>query len=767
MKTKSFDNLFNTALKLHKSGNYQESIKYYKKAVKAKPESIEAHSNMGAAFISLQKYNKSIECFKKAIKINPGEAMLYNNLGIAFKKAGSFNEAIDQFKKAISINPDNSIFYNHLGTVLHKMDKFYDALLLFKKSLSMNDKNHETLYNIGNIFQKLLYIDDAVLFYEKSLSIKPDYAKAHYNLSLALLLKGDFLKGFKEYEWRYLTDDFTEQKRNFTNFWDGSIVEDKTLLIYSEQGFGDVIQFIRYLPLVKKRIGNVILEIQSDLKKLITNSNLADKVIIKGEKLPDFDICTSILNLPGIFQTEIESIPDNVPYLNPGQSNKKIKAFFDSLDNKFKIGIVWAGAKNHPNDENRSINLSYFKQIFGISNCTFISLQKGIKTNEIINISQKLINADFLINDFCDTASIIKNLDLVITVDTSVAHLAGALGVKTWVLLPYYPDWRWMLDRSDSPWYPHIKLFRQIKFRDWVYVFNQVYNELTCLINKKADSYKKPSNKKAIVTLAIGAPYLLNYKKFCKTNWEAYALKHGYDIYVFDKAIDSSIRASQRSPAWQKCLILEDKNIRKYKQVVWIDSDIMINYENSPCICENVPVEKIGAVNSYANPSPEIYQFFLKRMYDSWEKNNISYIDNLSSFDFYSSFGLDKGFKDVLQTGVMVLSPECHSNILRKTYDSYEEKKGAFWNYEMRPLSYEIIKNKFHHWIDYRFNTDWLFEKYCHYPFLLSSVSSSNIYELLIKCVTVSYLNSFFLHFAGISSEMQFVNTKIKSVLDI
>lgn len=285
------------------------------------------------------------------------------------------------------------------------------------------------------------------------------------------------------------------------------------------------------------------------------------------------------------------------------------------------------------------------------------------------------------------------------------------------------------------------------------------------------------SNTKAIVTLAIGDTYRQNFEQHCRSGWRKYAQKHGYDVIVLDHVLDDSERARKRSPAWQKCLVLALPEVCRYERVVWMDSDILINDEISPCVCEGVPLEKVGAVDAYGTPSPELYRVNLQRKYDFWKAQGVPYIDNLTPQQYYSMYGLAETFDKVVQTGVLVLSPEHHRHILKHVYDSYEERGGGEWNYEMRPLSYEFMREQNVHWLDFRFNMPWSYDKWRHYPFLLDTLSLfdnggnalvekfcrkfyyARFREKMLKtCATTSFRNAYFLHFAGCANEMGLVD---------
>lgn len=285
--------------------------------------------------------------------------------------------------------------------------------------------------------------------------------------------------------------------------------------------------------------------------------------------------------------------------------------------------------------------------------------------------------------------------------------------------------------------------------------------------------------KKAIVTLIVGKRYKANFNKYCQSLWSLYAKKHGFDLIVIDDYLDNSPRAQSRSVAWQKCLILSHPDVQKYDQVVWVDSDIMIN-PCSPDICANVPIEKIGVVDEYASPSREEHSSYRERVHDYWSRQNIKFLSSLNATQFHQDFGLEGNFESIVQTGTMVLSPVHHQKLLEHVYYDYEDKGKAYYNYEMRPLSYEILKNDLAFWLDPKFNQLWILLKQFHYPFLESHHNSMNKAAIKVlkkinlarvalnkKCVTTAFMNNYFLHFAATSYDMRYVNTKYSSVFEI
>jgi len=294
-----------------------------------------------------------------------------------------------------------------------------------------------------------------------------------------MLLCGDFENGWKHYEWRWLAKEFPSERRNFTQpLWLGEALDDKTILLYVEQGLGDALQFVRYAPLVAAHGGRVVVECPKSLKRLFETVAGVDCVIARGEDLPEFDVQCPFLSLPGLLSPDAEHIPVDAPYLSvPDDTVEHWRARLQQVED-LKVGLVWAGSPHHTNDRERSIALDAFAPLADVEGCSFINLQIGPSAAQLADASWPVLDLTQDIHDYADTAALVTQLDLVITVDTSVAHVAGALAKPVWVLLPHAPDWRWQIGRDDSPWYPTMTLYRQPKRRDWQSVIKRVQDDL-------------------------------------------------------------------------------------------------------------------------------------------------------------------------------------------------------------------------------------------------------------------------------------------------
>jgi tetratricopeptide (TPR) repeat protein len=448
-----------------------KAMAYYKEAVKTDPSLPDASNNLGNILIEKGRLDEAIECFQMVTHKHPGFAPAFFNLGRAFQIKSQFDDAVLNYREAVKLNPSDAETYNNLGTALYEKGEIAEAVKCYRKAMELKEDLDTAHCNLGITLHQQGYFDEALLSYRKALLINPELADAHLNMSYILLSRCNFKDGWKEFEWRWKTGEFISQQRALPKpAWDGSDIAGKTILLTSEQGFGDVIQFVRYAPLLAGRGAKVIVECLKEMNSLLQTVEGIHQIIVKGKTLPDFDIHCPLLSLPYLFNTTPETIPANIPYLHAGNDLLQIwREKFQPNNDKHRIGIAWAGNPRHSNDRNRSCQPEIFLPLTENKAVSLFSLQKDSYTVQSDNVIKKMGMIDYTneINDFSDTAAFIMNLDLVISVDTAVAHLAGALGKPVWLLLPFVPDWRWMLDREDSPWYPTMKLFRQPQPCDW------------------------------------------------------------------------------------------------------------------------------------------------------------------------------------------------------------------------------------------------------------------------------------------------------------
>ena len=481
----------NMAIALLTQRRYAAAVQQCRKAVSLKPDYAEAYNTMGFALEKQQRYAEAIESYEQAVRLKPDYAEAHNHLGVVLNKLGRSVEAIESYRLALRADPDYAEVYNNLGIALKDREQFAEAIRNFEQALRLDPDFAEAHYNLANSLRDQGRCAEALAGYKRAVQLKPDYAEAHWNMSLTFLLSGDFEEGWKRYQWRRIADPKTRShcERSGRRRWAGESFAGRRLFVHCEQGLGDNIQFIRYLPMIKARGGSVFLETLKPLIGLLRGFPGIDDLV---EYNPDekssvsFDVFTSLLDMPNVFGTTLESIPAEVPYIHADRA--RVEYWRTKIPQPgFKVGLVWAGSPAHGNDRYRSCRLECFAPLTKIGAVRLYGLQAGEAAAQMDELAGTMpvtnLSKDF--KDFTDTAAAIENLDLVISVDTSVLHLAGAMGKATWALLPFAPEWRWMLNRQDSPWYPTMKLFRQDTWNGWDGVFRRVAEELSFMVERR------------------------------------------------------------------------------------------------------------------------------------------------------------------------------------------------------------------------------------------------------------------------------------------
>ena len=477
---------YNLAKALSDSGNDKDALAHHKKAVALAPNNPEAWLSYGKTASNLGRYEDALVWYGNALRLKPDYAEASLNKGATLKELERYEEAIAFAEQALSINPNLAEAWTNKGVALKALKRFDEAIAHYDKALSLKPDYHEAWTNKGVTLHELKRYDEAIAHYDTALSLKPEYHDASWNKSLCLLLQGDFENGLQLYESRWTSEKVSEivGKRFFDGpAWLGAeSLQDKTILLYGEQGLGDFIQFCRYVKLVADLGANVILEVPEALAGLMKGLDGISQLVIKGEALPFFDYQCPLLSLPLVFKTNLDTIPNPSRYINLNNYPNKIMEWKAGLGSKLKprVGLVWSGNPHHKNDHNRSILLRDILP-FLPNQFEYVSLQKEVREVDKLTLDSNphILNFAGHLNDFLDTAALIDNLDLVISVDTSVAHLSAALGKETWVLLSHVPDWRWLLDREDSPWYPSMKLYRQTSIGNWNSVLDRVKSDLS------------------------------------------------------------------------------------------------------------------------------------------------------------------------------------------------------------------------------------------------------------------------------------------------
>ncbi|MEE2760423.1 MAG: tetratricopeptide repeat protein [Pseudomonadota bacterium] len=496
-------------------GRLDEAILTGKKAVQLAPDLAAAHGNLAAIQLDSGDAEAAAVGFALALDLAPADNILRINLARALARKGdragaqeyaalaleyagddaeklnalasvyfdlgNLETAEELVRSALAGDPDLADARNNLGNILTCLGKPQEGIAEFKRALENDAKNAGYLTNLGGAQQAAGYLAAAMDSFEIAISIESDHADAHWNRGLARLLSGDLTAGFADYEWRWRLPEFRPRHQDIPG-WSGGDLQNLTLLIHSEQGYGDTIQFVRYASLLSEQGAQVILETHAPLRRLLQSVPGVNQVLVRGEPLPDTSLQVPILSLPHIIATTLETVPSPIPYLHPpADETIDMGGRVDGVDTR--VGIAWSGRPSHKNDRNRSCSLSHFRPLSQIPGVRLFSLQLGDKDweldgDDIVDLAPQL-------EDFAATAAAIARLDLIVSVDTAVAHLAGAMGKPCWLILPFAPDWRWLLDRHDSPWYPSHLLFRQESPGDWSGVMKRVAEKLAAFSNQE------------------------------------------------------------------------------------------------------------------------------------------------------------------------------------------------------------------------------------------------------------------------------------------
>ncbi|MBW4581691.1 MAG: tetratricopeptide repeat protein [Tildeniella nuda ZEHNDER 1965/U140] len=476
---KAYNNLGHA---LRQQGNLEAAIAQYRQAIALIPDDAQAHNNLGNALQAQGQFEAVIAHYQTALALQPGNAEVQFNLGNAFRLMEQSEQAINHYQQALTLKPDWAAVHNNLALCLQEQQQFEAAIAHFRQALALEPENADAHNNLGVAFYEMNQLEDAIEQCQQAIDLRPQFAEAHLNLSMALLAAGDYQRGLSEYEWRWDAQDL--QRPSLPGaVWDGSALEGRTLLLYTEQGLGDAIQYIRYVPFLAEQ-SRVMVECPDNLIRLFATMPAIAQLIPQGSPLPEFDVHLPLMSLPYVLNESLATIPNRVPYLSVPEADRSqrvdqqlpVEASLDRplSDRPFKIGIVWASvALNHPRQRksyrNRTASLAVFMQALCPLNVELYSLQVGAHAAEIAEygFQHRLHDLSPQLQDFAATAGAIAQLDLVISVDTAVAHLAGALAKPVWVVLPFAGDWRWLLHREDSPWYPTMRLFRQHTPGDW------------------------------------------------------------------------------------------------------------------------------------------------------------------------------------------------------------------------------------------------------------------------------------------------------------
>ncbi|MCX7701162.1 MAG: DUF6165 family protein [Gemmataceae bacterium] len=480
------DAMHNLGLVLSELGQTEEAVAYLREAIRLRPDFAEAHADLGLILAREKRWDDAVEPFEQLIRLRPDRADGYAHLGAVLRELNRLEESADRLRQAIRLSPEEPTFRSSLGLTLQQLGNLAEAEEHLRIALRLSPDFADAHNNLAITLAQMGRFPAAIEHYDRAIELQPDQPIFRRNRSLAYLTVGDFLSGWADYEYRWQCPGFVERQRQYPAApWRGEPLEGKTILLYWEQGLGDTIQFARYGPIVKS-LGakKVFLEVQPPLVRLLSRLEGVDRVVRAGDQVELFDYQAPLGSVPGILQTTPASIPAPIPYLT---AEPERVAFWRSQlagFSEFKIGIAWQGNPKQGGDRLRSIPLIHFAPIARLPGVKLFSLQKEFGLEQLRDLSDTLPivdlgrRLDLSGGAFLDTAAVMMNLDLVLTCDTSIAHLAGALGVRVWVALSAAADWRWLIDRDDTPWYPTMRLFRQSKLKRWDDVFERIADAL-------------------------------------------------------------------------------------------------------------------------------------------------------------------------------------------------------------------------------------------------------------------------------------------------
>lgn len=530
---------FNAGNEHMRSGNYHQAHHEYDQALDANPISAITYFNNGIAYLCQNDTTSALSCFQHSISLEPAYTKAHLQVGRIYQERNEYEHALFHFTKVLAIDPDNVDALERCGKICMEQNNVVEALAYFQRATMLYPHesslaisyvnalvaNHRTseafakyqdllqqfphnetiLYNIGYLYKCMGKIDTALHYYRQILEHNPNHVEAHFGLAMAYLLTGSLLEGWKEYEYRWQRNNMTPRVLAKPQ-WSGEPLQGKTLFIHAEQGLGDTLQFIRYAKLAKTAGATVIAAVQKPLVTLLSRCPYLDRVISLEQKITNFDYHIPLMSMPLVYQTKLESIPTDIPYLYADEQLIQYWGEVLKKEQTFNIGICWQGNPNYSTASLRrtvaakSMPLHLFAPLANIPGVRLYSLQRTSGTEQLAEINDLFElhtfddSFDVEHGRFMDTAAVMKRLDLVITVDTATCHLAGGLGIPAWLMLPNPPDWRWMLERSDTPWYPTMQLFRQPESGDWESVINEITQKVKWLLDLPREPFTMRAN---------------------------------------------------------------------------------------------------------------------------------------------------------------------------------------------------------------------------------------------------------------------------------
>jgi tetratricopeptide (TPR) repeat protein len=473
---------YNRGKALRACGRHAEALASHERALALRPRFAEAQNERGIALDALGRHDEALASYDRALALRPDDASFWNNRGNALHALGRDEEALASYDRALALEPLSCEAHDNRGIALQRLDRLPEAIESYTRALAIRPAFPEALCNRATALHRLNRLDEALAGYREAQAARPGYAEAHWYQGQALLAAGDLAAGWRKLEWRWQAGAFTSPRRSFARpAWQGrESIAGRTVLLHAEQGLGDTLQFVRYAPQVAQRGARVVLEVQEPLRALLAGIPGVERALARGEALPDFDLHCPLLSLPLAFGTTLEDVPPPPPGLVIAEERRAHWRKRLGEPTAPRVGVAWSGLADHRDDRHRSIPLEALRPLLDLPGFRFVSLQKEVRDRdrEALDAAAGLLRFGEELGDFSDTAALVSLLDVVVSADTAVAHLAGSCGRPVWILLPFSPDWRWMLGREDSPWYPTARLFRQTRRGAWEPVVRRVGDAL-------------------------------------------------------------------------------------------------------------------------------------------------------------------------------------------------------------------------------------------------------------------------------------------------
>jgi Tfp pilus assembly protein PilF len=475
--------LNNLGVAMFKQGKLEEAAACYRRALEANPDEPRAYDELAHVLIKAGRTDELLDFLREVLRSNPNRAEAHHATGLVQAALGEWDEAVRSDRRALELRPRYAEAACDLGSALLELDRVDEAVESFRHAIELNPGLAESHNNLGTALARQCKPEEALACFDEALRLQPDYSECRVNRAATLLMMGDYERGWVDFEWRWRGTDFARQM--VKPLWDGSPLEGRTILLVAEQGVGDTLQFIRYAALVKERGGTVIVACQKALLPLLESCPGIDQLAAHDEIRADFDVYAPFMSLPRILGTTLDTVPATVPYLHARPELVEFWRRELRPLGRFLVGVAWQGSPKYGRDHLRSFRLTEFEPLARLPGLTLISLQKGLGAEQVREVSDRFPIVDLTdridreTGPFMDTAAIVKNLDLVIGCDSALVHLAGALGASVWVAHTFFSDWRWMLEREDSPWYPTARLFRQTRLGEWEGVFSRMADALS------------------------------------------------------------------------------------------------------------------------------------------------------------------------------------------------------------------------------------------------------------------------------------------------